>query len=52
MGEVRRDMDEEEQKIKETELNIENPDEEREHCTSGTQTRNTSLLLEEWNINS
>ena len=40
-------MDEEEQKIKENELNLENPDEEKEHCTSGTQTRNTSLLLED-----
>ena len=40
-------MDEEEQKIKENELNLENPDEEKEHCTSGTHTRNTSLLLED-----
>ena len=47
MGEVRRVMDEEEQNIKETELNLENPDEEKDHCTSGTQTRNTSLLLED-----
>ena len=47
MGEVRRVMDEEEQNIKETELNLENPDEEKDHCTSGTHTRNTSLLLED-----
>ena len=47
MGEVRRDMDEEEQKIKEKELNLEIPDEKKEHCTPGTQTRHTSLLLED-----
>ena len=47
MGEVRIIMDEEEQKIKENELNLEIPDEEKEHCTPGTQTRNTSLLLED-----
>ena len=40
-------MDKEEQKIKEKELNLEIPDEKKEHCTPGTQTRHTSLLLED-----
>ena len=46
MGEVRQVKAEEEPNIKETETNLENPDEKNDHCTSGSQTRNTSLLLE------
>ena len=52
MGEVRQVKAEEGPNIKETETNLENPDEKNDHCTSGTHTRNTSLLLEDWNINS
>ena len=47
MGEVRQVKAEEEPNIKETETNLENPDEKNDHCTSGSQTSNTSLLLEE-----
>ena len=40
-------MDKEEQNIKEKELKVEIHDEMKEHCTPVTQTRHTSLILED-----
>ena len=40
-------MDKEEQNIKEKELKVEIHDEMKKHCTPVTQTRHTSLILED-----
>ena len=45
--EVRITMDKEEQNIKEKELKVEIHDEMKKHCTPVTQTRHTSLILED-----